>query len=123
MDRLTVRRLLVAASAKSPTPRTGSSEAKSPVNPRTGSAPGGSVPERRCRSHQAAIEAALRAGQSVQRIHQDLVAAHGFVGSYDLVWSFVRKLAPVLELPFRRMESQPGAELQVDFCQGTRPCL
>lgn len=121
VDRLTVRRHLAAACAKSPTPRTGSDEVvevKSPVNPRTGSEPGGSGPESRCLSHQATIEAALCAGLSVQRIYQDLVASHGFAGSYDSVWRFVRKLAPVLELPFRRMESEPGAELQVDFGQG-----
>jgi transposase len=137
MDRLTVRRYLAAAQAKSPTnPRTGSdlqisnsptpqtgsdapADAKSPANPRTGSgSAGGSGPDSRCESHKAAIEAAMKAGLSVQRIYQDLVAEHQFAGSYDSVWRFVRKLKPALELPFRRMETDPGAELQIDFGQG-----
>jgi transposase len=116
LDRLTVRRYLAVAAAKSPTPRTGSDEvaqAKSPINPRTGSGP-----ESLCGPHQPAIQAALEAGLSVQRIYQDLVAAHGFAGSYDSVWRFVRKLMPGQELPFRRMEVEPGTELQVDFGQG-----
>ena len=81
VDRLTVRRHLAAAAAKSSTdPRTGSdgpAEAKSPANPPTGLEPaGGSGPASRCRSHQVAIEAALQTGFSVQRIYQDLVAVH-----------------------------------------------
>jgi len=116
VDRLTVRRYLTAAGAKSPTPRTGSAEstqAKSPTDPRTGSGP-----ESLCGPHQTQIEAALRAGLSVQRIYQDLVGAHGFAGSYDSVWRFARQRQRVLELPFRRMETDPGAELQVDFGLG-----
>lgn len=116
LDRLTVRRYLAVAGAKSPTPRTGSdedAESKSPTNPRTGSGP-----ESLCGPHQPAIKAALEAGLSVQRIYQDLVAAHGFAGSYDSVWRYVRKLMPGQELPFRRMEVEPGTELQVDFGQG-----
>jgi transposase len=31
---------------------------------------------------------------------------------------FVRRLESVVELPFRRMEVEPGQELQVDFGQG-----
>lgn len=100
LDRLTVRRYLAVAAAKSPAPRTGSG------------------PESLCGPHQNEIKAALEAGLSVQRIYQDLVTAHGFAGSYDSVWRFVRKLTPGDELPFRRMEVEPGAELQVDFGQG-----
>ena len=116
VDRLTVRRYLAAGVSKSPTdPRTGSPsvpEAKSPT-PRTGSGP-----ESLCGPHQSEIEAAMRAGLSVQRIYQDLVAGAGFAGSYDSVWRFVRQRERVLALPFRRMEVEPGAELQVDFGQG-----
>ena len=128
VDRLTVRRYL-AAEAKSPTdPRPGSvetpareaaaPEAKSPAHPRTGSpAPGGGGPESLCEPWRQAIETALAAGLSIERIHQDLVAEHQFGGSYDSVWRFVRRLEKVLELPFRRMEVEPGAEAQVDFGQ------
>jgi transposase len=137
VDRLTVRRYLATAQAKSPTyprtgsdsqtsnsptPRTGSdaaAQAKSPVHPRTGSLSAeGSGPESLCQPHRQRIEAALASGLSVQRIYQDLVAEHQFAGSYDSVWRFGRKLQPALELPFRRMEVEPGAELQIDFGQG-----
>jgi transposase len=47
-----------------------------------------------------------------------LVAEHQFVGSYDSVWRFVRRLQSALALPFRRLEVEPGQELQVDFGQG-----
>lgn len=141
LDRKTVQRHLRAAGSKSPTdPRTGSGlpiskspapqtgsalladghpEPKSPANPRTGSLSlGGAGPNSLCEPWKQFIEAALSAGLSVQRIHQDLVAEHAFAGSYDSVWRFVRRLERTLELPFRRIEVEPGAELQVDFGQG-----
>lgn len=136
LDRKTVRRHLVSGSksptnprtgpdeqtSKSPTPQTGSDPAlgsKSPANPRTGSLPlGGAGPDSLCEPWKEGIEAALVAGLSIQRIYQDLIAEHQFAGSYDSVWRFVRKLEAVQELPFRRMEVEPGAELQVDFGQG-----
>lgn len=64
------------------------------------------------------IEEGLLAGLSAQRIHQDLVAAHGFGGSYQAVKRFVRRLRGRTQLPFRRMEVAPGQELQVDFGLG-----
>lgn len=121
LDRLTVRRYLVAAGAKSPTdPRTGSDDpvSKSPT-PRTGSEPvGGAGPESLCEPWRKVIAAARTAGLSIERIHQDLVVEHQFAGSYDSVWRFVRKQEPLVELPFRRMECAPGQELQVDFGRG-----
>jgi transposase len=138
LDRKTVRRYLAAvALSKSPTnPRTGSEpqnpilpappagaepgpESKSPTDPQTGVlALGGAGPDSLCEPWKEGIEAALAAGLSIQRIYQDLRAEHGFGGSYDSVWRFVRRLERVLELPFRRIEVEPGAELQVDFGQG-----
>src|SRR6266487_3401032 len=105
---------------KSPTPQTGSDpDSKSPGNPRTGSLQLiGAGPDSLCEPWKEGIEAALASGLSIQRIHQDLVAEHQFGGSYDSVWRFVRKLERVLELPFRRIEVEPGHELQVDFGQG-----
>jgi transposase len=106
VDRSAVRRYLTAA------------EPKPPVNPRTGSERlGGIGPESLCEPWKEQITAALASGLSVQRIYQDLVE-RDFSGSYDSVWRFVRKIEGVLELPFRRMEVEPGAELQVDFGQG-----
>ncbi len=64
------------------------------------------------------IERGLLAGLSAQRIHQDLVAEHGFGASYQAVKRFVRRLRGRTQLPFRRMEVAPGQELQVDFGRG-----
>ncbi len=89
-----------------------------PPNPAI-SAPG-SKPGRvsQCESFKAAIEAGLDRGLSAQRIYQDLVSEQQFVGSYDSVKRFVRQLEAAQPLPFRRMESEPGQEAQVDFGQG-----
>jgi hypothetical protein len=55
---------------------------------------------------------------SAQRIYQDLTSEHSFQGSYYTVRRFVRRLVPVHELPFRRLECEPGDEAQVDFGTG-----
>ena len=135
LDRLTVRRYLAGAVAKSPGVQTGSQpsmalaeQAKSPTL-QTGfeelgeaKSPGvqtGSGSSSACAPWQAQIEAGFDAGLSVQRIHQDLIAEHGFGGSYQSVRRFLLRLRPeAAELPFRRMECAPGEELQVDFGQG-----
>jgi transposase len=64
------------------------------------------------------IEAKCDLGLSAQRIYQDLTTDHAFVGSYYSVRRFVRRLEPKRELPFRRLECQPGDEAQVDFGTG-----
>ncbi len=64
------------------------------------------------------IKDGLDANLSAQRIYQDLVSEHRFAGSYDSVKRFVRQLDAVNPLPFRRMETEPGQEAQVDFGQG-----
>src|SRR5262245_247011 len=71
-----------------------------------------------CAPWRAAIQAKLELGLSAQRIHQDLVAEHGFTGSYYSVRRFVRHLEETLELPFRRLECAAGEEAQVDFGTG-----
>jgi transposase len=120
LDRVTVRKYLAGVDAKSPTPQTGSEpspSAKSPTHPQTGSAanPG---PTSLCDPWQQKIEQAWEAGLSVQRIYQDLVAEHQFCGSYYSVRRFLLRRHKSSELPFRRMECEPGQELQVDFGQG-----
>src|SRR2546423_11880476 len=55
---------------------------------------------------------------SAQRIYQDLVSEHQFKGNYDSVKRFVRNFAQSHSVPFRRMESEPGQEAQIDFGQG-----
>src|SRR5271165_339668 len=71
-----------------------------------------------CQPHLTQIEAAVVVGLSAQRIYQDLVCDHGFVGSYQAVKRFVRHLRETQPIPFVRMEVEPGAEAQVDFGQG-----
>ena len=72
----------------------------------------------RCEPWRTPIQAKVQQGLSAQRIYQDLVAEHQFGGGYDSVRRFVRRLAPSLELPFRRMECGPGEEAQIDFGRG-----
>jgi transposase len=71
-----------------------------------------------CREFLPTITTAMDAGLSAKRIHQDLVAEHGFSGSYESVKRCVRSLAREFELPHRRMECAAGEEMQVDFGQG-----
>ncbi len=71
-----------------------------------------------CGPYRPVVESKLEAGLSAQRIWQDLVSEHGFAGSYESVKRFVRYLRGGRELPFRRIESPPGAEAQVDFGRG-----
>ena len=84
-------------------------------NPALGARPG---PPSLCAPFAAEIEAAVEAGLSAKRIHQDLIGERGFHGGYSSVKQFVRRLAATIELPFRRIECEPSAELQVDFGTG-----
>lgn len=81
----------------------------------TGSNPGR---ESLCQPFHEAIERGFRAGLCMRRIYQDLVSEHQFAGSYYSVRRYVRQLEGGVELPFRRMEVEPGEEAQVDFGQG-----
>jgi transposase len=89
-------------------------------DPNPAIAPAGSKPGRlsHCEAYKAAIQAGLDRGLSAQRIYQDLVAEQQFEGSYDSVKRFVRQLEQARPLPFRRIETAPGQEAQVDFGQG-----
>ncbi len=91
-----------------------------PPNPAV--SPAGSKPGRvsHCEPFESFIKAGLDARLSAQRIYQDLVSEQRFAGSYDSVKRFVRQLHAANPLPFRRMESEPGQEAQVDFGQGCR---
>ncbi len=71
-----------------------------------------------CWPFEAVIKAKLDQGLSAQRIYQDIVGEEGFEGSYSSVKRFVRRLETKTPLPFRRMECEPGHEVQVDFGTG-----
>jgi transposase len=71
-----------------------------------------------CERYGEQIEGKLEVGLSAKRIHQDLVAEVGFGGSYDSVKRLCRHLAGARGLPPRRLECEPGEEVQVDFGRG-----
>jgi transposase len=71
-----------------------------------------------CAPFRDLILAKLDQGLTAQRIFQDLVTGHHFPGKYHSVRRFVRRLGQTGALPFRRMESAPGEEAQVDFGSG-----
>ncbi len=76
-----------------------------------------------CIGFEAAIREKCSLGLSIQRVYEDLREL-GFEGSYQSVRRFVSRLAKTesepLEAPGRvwRIETEPGEEAQVDFCQG-----
>lgn len=119
IDRETATRYLRLSEliSKPAIPPAGSAEEKDskPANVPTGSRLGRTS---QCAPLAAVIQQGLLAGLSAQRLHQDLVAEHGFTGGYDAVKRYVRRLAQEVQPPFRRMECAPGQELQVDFGQG-----
>ncbi|MEQ8786543.1 MAG: IS21 family transposase [Parvibaculaceae bacterium] len=71
-----------------------------------------------CAPFREPILAKLDQGLSAQRIFQDLVIEHDFVGQYHSVRRFVAKLSKSTPLPFRRIEVAPGQEAQIDFGAG-----
>jgi transposase len=90
---------------------TGSETQSRPRDPARGRASG-------CEPWRDVIRAQCDRDLSAQRIYQDLVAEHGFTGSYYCVRRFVHRLEETHELPFRRLECDPGDEAQVDFGTG-----
>ena len=73
-----------------------------------------------CEGFRQLIMAKLEAGLTAQRIFQDLQEEQGFAGQYSSVRRFVHKLGRGTELPFRRIEVEPGYEMQVDYGTGAR---
>ncbi len=71
-----------------------------------------------CEPYREQIEEKLSEGLSAQRIYQDLVTDFGFSHKYHSVRRYVSQLGQSSPLPFRRMESLPGEEVQVDFGTG-----
>jgi transposase len=71
-----------------------------------------------CEPWREIIQVKCDLGLSAQRIYQDLTAEHNFTGTYYSIRRFVRRLVPKRELPFRRLECEPGDEAQVDFGKG-----
>ena len=74
-------------------------------------------PPSQCERFRETIAAKVEAGLSAVRIFQDLVE-EGFEGKYWSVRRYVTRLTAPHDLPFRRMETMPGEEAQVDFGTG-----
>ena len=117
VNRETVGRYLRLAEAK-PAISTPGSEPQEGSKPAISTAGSEAGRQSLCRPWQSRIEEALVLGLSAQRIYQDLVADHGFAGSYQAVKRFVRRLRQSQPRVFERIEVEPGAEAQVDFGQG-----
>ena len=100
--------------ASNPTLGSEGTDRPKPANP----TPDNSGPKSSCDPYRDEIEAKLRQGLSGQRIWQDLAFEREFLGSYSSVKRFIRKLGKSRTLPFRRMETLPGQEAQVDFGRG-----
>ena len=107
-DENTVSRTI--PSAESPASDLVRGALKSPVS--------GSGPKSQCEPHREIIVGKLEQGLSAKRIHQDLTTEHSVDVSYHSVRRFVQKLKQKTPLPFRRMETDPGQEAQVDFGSG-----
>jgi len=75
-----------------------------------------------CQPFHADILKKLELGLSGVRIWQDLKTDHDFKGSYLSIKRFLQKLQANTPLPFRRMETSPGEEAQVDFGSGYWIC-
>lgn len=71
-----------------------------------------------CEEWRTMITESLEVGLSARRIFQDLQTEKSYAGGYESVKRYVRALALVAPLPFRRIETAAGEEMQVDFGQG-----
>lgn len=123
IHRGTVNQYLASPDSKPAISPPGSAEPISPT-PATGSRAGGVLlpgaaagRKSLCEPFATQIHVALEAGLSAQRIYQDLVQEHHFQGSYDAVKRFARRLGHSRPLPFRRIETAPGQQAQIDFGQ------
>jgi transposase len=76
-------------------------------------------PPSECEAFREEILAKIEQGLEAVRIHQDLVGDHrDGAPSYYSVRRFIARLRHKTPLPFRRMESDPAEEAQVDFGTG-----
>jgi transposase len=131
VNRRTVKRYAVITGAKRTTEvTTGSGAVPEPKRTTQVTTGSDAVPESKCTTEvttgsrslccglRHVIEPMLERGLSAQRIYQDLVAGHGFGGSYLSVRRYVSKLKQSAPERVWRLESLPGEEMQVDFGLG-----
>jgi transposase len=131
ISRKAVRRHLAEGSSKDTKARSGKAPTGSadPTAPKDTKAPTGSghldptpKPGSRslCFAYRELILEKLAQGLTAQRIFQDLCQERGFAGKYSSVRRFVGRLCTQGQLPFRRIEVEPGYEMQVDYGSGAR---
>lgn len=75
----------------------------------------------KCEPFRDVILQMLDNGIDCRSVFQDLQSEHGYAGKYSSVYQFVCSHGKSEPLPFRRLEQEPGYELQVDFGAG-RTC-
>ncbi len=73
-----------------------------------------------CVGFHEQIVTKIELGLTAQRIYQDLVADHGFTAKYHRCAAMWLRQTGSKELPVRRMEVEPGQEMQIDYGQGAR---
>jgi transposase len=73
-----------------------------------------------CARFRDQIIAKIEQGLTAQRIYQDLVSDYAFAAKYHSVRRYVNTLVSSKELPVRRIEVEPGQEMQIDYGQGAR---
>lgn len=139
ISRKAVRRHLGADSSKDTQAPTGEAPTGSPEPEDTKAPPGsedrweGALPlpppplktegsRSLCKAYREWILEKLAQGFTAQRIYQDLCQERGFPGKYHSVRRYVRRLSEGNDLAFRRIEVEPGYEMQVDYGTGAR-CL
>lgn len=73
-----------------------------------------------CAKYRDQIIAKIEQGLTAQRIYQDLVSDYDFSSKYHSVRRYVSGLISSKVLPVRRIEVEPGQEMQIDYGQGAR---
>jgi transposase len=129
ISRGAVRRHLAADNPNSTKAQTGSAQTgpgdSNSTKAQTGCSPALPTTEppqsaSQCEPFRELILGMLEQGLHAKRIHQDLVAEHEFSGKYWSVYRYVKWLGKSSDLPFRRIEVEPGSQLQVDFGTGAK---
>ncbi len=98
----------------------GSNGTKAPTGSATKLAPEGERSRSQCEGLRKRILEQLDLGPTAIRIPQDLQAEHGFAQEYSSVRRYVLDQQSRTELPYPRMETARGYELQVDYGTVTR---
>ena len=97
-------------------------EAENPVSAESSAPPPSPPSGSSCEPYRETIQQALERGRNAMAIWQDLVTDHGFVGSYESVKRFVRKLRGVRSPEaVGIIQTGAGEEAQVDY--GTGPMV